>query len=140
MVDHASCSMLMHARLASACFLSERPQLDGVSEIKCAKGRCACRGLCELRWMAWGDVSAAVRQLYLRRWPKLNLNVHLACSSCQAKRFQAKVPRDAMPDVALDWEEFRTVPASAWRVPAHTHRPCKQRRSAAKGMFRARRE
>lgn len=140
-MDHvAPCAVLMPT--SCPCIFLVRKTLNWMMHAveNVMSDRCVCRGLCQLRWMAWEDVPAAVRQLYLRRWPKLNLNAHLACLSCQAKRWKSTVPKHAMPDVALDWEEFRVVPASAWRIPAHTHRTCTLKQSATKGMFIVHRE
>lgn len=121
-------SLSLHFACKACCEMEGRSTI-----IHTLNARYTCRGLSHLRWMAWEDVPAAVRQLYLRRWPKLNLNAHLACSSGQARSCQCALPTDALPTdvlpgVALDWEEFSNVPASAWRL--QKRRPCSQ--SAAK--------
>jgi hypothetical protein len=83
--------------------------------------------------MVWEDVPASVRQLYTRRWPKLNLNAHLRCSPGQMSDFQGSLPKDVFPGIALDWEEFIDVPAAAWRMPvAHAHPACQRQGAAAK--------
>jgi hypothetical protein len=47
------------------------------------------------------------------------------------RNHQDDLPKDVFPGVALDWEEFSAVHASAWRMSVTRSLPCKRRQSAA---------
>lgn len=80
-----------------------------------------CRGLICLKWLCWPDVPTEIADLFLRRWPKVNLNHHALEDLQNTTKRKEIVPPEALPWVCLDDGPASAAAPSALRlIPAQT--------------------